>query len=1087
MGEEPEDRKGIAMGFPRDYYRDEYGEPSLHSLHGSRPYVERDNLADMAHDQLPTLSTIGAGPQGAGVIPVPVVGEPGSYRFQLVSDETGEVLLTSDNLHPGEISVWSPAHEWVAGEAETVYIRVRKGDEVDEYPIEIPPGAVGSRWFVGPEAEYSSSNVYYFQVGDLQYDGLNAYRGKPVPRPNDLCAFRSGHDLVLGNVDACEAGTVVVVARTYIPVPVPEIGENGNWMVDGVDTGQPSKGDRGDDGLNAVVRIGNVEALPPGKASATMNVDVEKNVYTLNLGIPEGAPGKAIDIQGGIWTTDTLPDYDNTEVNTAFIVHDNDKQFDLYIRGRIPVTASDGGPWTVVEDWQGRPGTGPHMLKKPYVLGRSEGSIVRVPAAELSLAFAPYDHMSDGDVVIDTEMSVGILGSTEDDSGDYTVETMGTVTARWENVEGKPFDTVLDGDGLVVTEASMDGEVIGKVLNMDPDSLSPKWDMVREKPSSFPAKVDSDDRLLSVDVDGVLKSGNVEWSTIVGKPSTYPHDEVRWDEVTGKPESFGIQVACTAVAEPSKKWLVQGDGDAWELGANVELEKAPDNIPSQYETFGSANQSSTRGKGGTVSAGLSSLGWPSALSSFVYNSVPEAIRDVPTSIVSLLDEKPSSKSLLGVTVDTNDVEQVLVLSLPDSGTNNYYANVFSIPEKYRNSGRVAMSYNKSVTKMSPRASTTHSGISLSVGTGNPQIMESASDYMADLAKPVKSDALLTTDAIERSEPADLSVYDDGGKLKVSEAAVTALIPEAPSGGSSWNAVYPQAIIEPRCALRQNADLANLGASISLYVKFVLPDGTLVPSSYPANPESLDPALAAMLSEYNMSLQIRSFDSPLCTVPLVPELFFDPNVEHHYSNIYINQKIGADGTIVTAIGNGSVDTGDESKRINCDEIPEGPLTANIVLRTNDEAAEFVGIMGMAQMYCGDMQKTPQALVRWNVANNALVINGRIPGYKTDWFPWGLVCEVGGKRNSQWLSYPNYAAIPVPVTGETFTLTLDLSQFSDTSTPPVAIEPDFVDITLCAGCPGASSQTVANPKRVLYEGTLPIVRPITKAYIESLLNG
>lgn len=604
------------MGMPRDYYTDEYGEPSLHSLHGSRPYVERDNLADMAHDQLPTLSTIGAGPQGAGVVPVPVVGDPGSYRFQLVSDETGEVLLTSDNLHPGEISVWSPAHEWVAGEAEIVYIRVRRGDEVDEYPVEIPPGAVGSRWFVGPEAEYSPSNVYYFQVDDLQYDGLNSYRGKPVPRPNDLCAFLSGHDLVLGNVDACEAGTVVVVARTYIPAPVPEIGENGNWIVDGVDTGQPSKGDRGDDGLNAVVRIGNVEALPPGKASATMNVDVEKNVYTLNLGIPEGAPGKAIDIQGGIWTTDTLPDYDDTEVNTAFIVHDNDKQFDLYIRGRIPVTASDGGPWTVVEDWQGRPGTGTHMLRKPYVLGKSEGSIVRVPASELSLAFAPYDYMSDGDIVIDTEMSVGILGSTEDDSGDYTVETMGTVTAKWENVEGKPFDAVLEGDGLVVAEASLDGEALGKVLGIDPDSLSPKWDMVREKPvdvsgwlfremafdsergtmldarivgSGVPAgsvasirvfaganvNFDSDAVIVedgetfgpSIDMEPKMEELGLTWNDLsfaelhfkdpgdiytkmldrldfntwdrtVGKPSVFPHDEVKWEEVTGKPETY---------------------------------------------------------------------------------------------------------------------------------------------------------------------------------------------------------------------------------------------------------------------------------------------------------------------------------------------------------------------------------------------------------------------------------------------------------------------------------------------------------------------------------------------------------------------
>ena len=865
MGEEPEDRKGIAMGFPRDYYRDEYGEPSLHSLHGSRPYVERDNLADMAHDQLPTLSTIGAGPQGAGVIPVPVVGEPGSYRFQLVSDETGEVLLTSDNLHPGEISVWSPAHEWVAGEAETVYIRVRKGDEVDEYPIEIPPGAVGSRWFVGPEAEYSSSNVYYFQVGDLQYDGLNAYRGKPVPRPNDLCAFRSGHDLVLGNVDACEAGTVVVVARTYIPVPVPEIGENGNWMVDGVDTGQPSKGDRGDDGLNAVVRIGNVEALPPGKASATMNVDVEKNVYTLNLGIPEGAPGKAIDIQGGIWTTDTLPDYDNTEVNTAFIVHDNDKQFDLYIRGRIPVTASDGGPWTVVEDWQGRPGTGPHMLKKPYVLGRSEGSIVRVPAAELSLAFAPYDHMSDGDVVIDTEMSVGILGSTEDDSGDYTVETMGTVTARWENVEGKPFDTVLDGDGLVVTEASMDGEAIGKVLNMDPDSLSPKWDMVREKPSSFPAKVDSDDRLLSVDVDGVLKSGNVEWSTIVGKPSTYPHDEVRWDEVTGKPESFGIQVACTAVAEESKKWLAQGEGDAWELGAKVELIKG-------------------------------------------------------------------------------------------------------------------------------------------------------------------ADALLTTDAIARSDPADLTVYDEGGKLKVSETAVASIAQAAAPAPPAKEFVE-----------LQNYWFADDGLHLVLFSKMTADGFQVVLKQSGADPygqtvlEEIELNGNNQVTNIVMDLSDQNGKS------------FDPSIA---STVFVQGRAMADGLL----GNNT------------------NTAASFVLPAKEAAG-------------GDSDAL-QAYAVWHIANNALVINGSIPGYKADLFPWGVVCTVSGNSDGVSLPYPNGNAITVPVTGEMFTLALDLTKFGDTSLRLAASEPDSVNIIICAGGLDQSEQIVPDTDKVLYMNSFPIVRPITQEYIQSL---
>lgn len=50
-----------------------------------------------------------------------------------------------------------------------------------------------------------------------------------------------------------------------------------------------------------------------------------------------------------------------------------------------------------------------------------------------------------------------------------------------------------------------------------------------------------------------------------------------------------------------------------------------------------------------------------------------------------------------------------------------------------------------------------------------------------------ADALLTTDTILREQPTDLSVYDNKGKLKVSEDAVKALIPESrgvPAGGTA---------------------------------------------------------------------------------------------------------------------------------------------------------------------------------------------------------------------------------------------------------------------------------------------------------------
>src|SRR5699024_6370594 len=53
---------------------------------------------------------------------------------------------------------------------------------------------------------------------------------------------------------------------------------------------------------------------------------------------------------------DTLPDFDETEVGKAFVVDDGDGQRDLYVRGSVPYEAEDGGPWAVVENWEGADG-----------------------------------------------------------------------------------------------------------------------------------------------------------------------------------------------------------------------------------------------------------------------------------------------------------------------------------------------------------------------------------------------------------------------------------------------------------------------------------------------------------------------------------------------------------------------------------------------------------------------------------------------------------------------------------------------------------------------------------------------------------
>lgn len=96
----------------------------------------------------------------------------------------------------------------------------------------------------------------------------------------------------------------------------------------------------------------------------------------------------------------------------------------------------------MVSDWQGRPGTGTHIVEKPYLMANEVGGIVHVPASEGSLAFSPSDYLTDGDIVIDTELRIGVLGSSEDGSGDYTVETKGVLSVPWGNVSDKPFSSV---------------------------------------------------------------------------------------------------------------------------------------------------------------------------------------------------------------------------------------------------------------------------------------------------------------------------------------------------------------------------------------------------------------------------------------------------------------------------------------------------------------------------------------------------------------------------------------------------------------------------------------------------------------------
>lgn len=578
-------------------YMDEYGEWNLHSFHNSDLYEDPDYMASDTDSQLPLISTLGAGPRGAGVVVRKVEGEDG-YRVAFVNDQTNEVMLETPDLEAPDIEISWSEHDMVDGEQGWMAVSVRQGSrDTKYYQVPIPAGAHGSRMFL-TENQYITreDKTYIAAIADLIHYGKSDWKDKPTPRPGDIIVFKlidevEGRLLAFGTIEAVESDEVVFTNHTTIGMPTLAIAEDGTWTVDGVRTDYSAQGPKGEkgnkgdqgipgdkgaqgdtgprglqgepgvDGKDAVVEIGTVTTLAPGSnASVSASVDEETNVTTLNFGIPEGIAGKAIDIQGGIWHTDTLPNYNTTAVNKAFIVYDDDRQFDLYIRGAQPVTASAGGPWTVVEDWQGRPGFGVHILNKPYIMASNNGETISVLATEAEQAFTPYEYMADGDTVIDTMFHIGVLSSAEDNSGDYIITTQGKVTtegefvAEWPEVTDKPFETI--GDGLTVddegnlnvipappitwdTVQEKPFEIIGNGLivaededgkldlSVNNDALIPKWDNVQDKPETYPTTWE--------EISYKPETYPTTWNEIDGKPETYP---ASWDDIEGKPESF---------------------------------------------------------------------------------------------------------------------------------------------------------------------------------------------------------------------------------------------------------------------------------------------------------------------------------------------------------------------------------------------------------------------------------------------------------------------------------------------------------------------------------------------------------------------
>lgn len=476
------------------------GLPDLVSHGNSRPYIEPDYTAMECDDQLPAISTIGRGPRGHGITIAGIEVDEDTFKFSIVEDENGETVYQTPNLSAGVITVSAKPERPVAGETVVMDVTVTRDGRSTVTHVPIPAGSTGSRIYVCSEdlgEPMGEGFAYQADISALMHYGRNSaeWETMPVPRVNDVVIFALQGRLAFGTIEAVEGGRAVFTSQVDFDVLQSlEIDGSGNWVIGGVPTGRPARGPKGDkgdpgedgrdgapgpagedgkrgpqgpqgapgetgeDGKPAIMKVGKVEEtkIPTVKVTRT---NVAGNEFTMDFGLPRGADGKSVDIQGGVYTIDRLPAFDDTPVNRAFIVKDEDNQFDLYIRGLEPVIAEDGGPWTVVEDWQGVQGFSVRYLVSLTI--PSEG-VLRIPANTATTAFQDSRFIIDGDLAIDRAGTVGIIGSSVDNSGDYTVTKIGALNVDWDNVLGKPANLLLH-DAATGTMSHQDGSAVLEV------------------------------------------------------------------------------------------------------------------------------------------------------------------------------------------------------------------------------------------------------------------------------------------------------------------------------------------------------------------------------------------------------------------------------------------------------------------------------------------------------------------------------------------------------------------------------------------------------------------------------------------------
>lgn len=220
-------------GYPNNHF-----PPGRYTDH----FIDPDYIARESDDQLPTVSTIGRGPIGEGVSIEVTQNEPGVFTFRLFSDKTGETVMQSPNLSAGVVY----ARQFDEGHVE---ITIERDGTTRSYLIALPQGDAGSRIFTIVDMLNRSTNMndtYRVARTNLMWDGVLGTRtASPQPRDLDtvmfMCQDASGIYLAVGHIVHQNVTEVFILCRTYIPIPIPYVNEDGgNWFVNGHDTGVPS-------------------------------------------------------------------------------------------------------------------------------------------------------------------------------------------------------------------------------------------------------------------------------------------------------------------------------------------------------------------------------------------------------------------------------------------------------------------------------------------------------------------------------------------------------------------------------------------------------------------------------------------------------------------------------------------------------------------------------------------------------------------------------------------------------------------------------------------------------------------------------